>query len=163
MRRNGGRKNDKKIATREQKSTHSTIFNLAWRNRRLPSSRSPPPRLISLSVRLWVDTFNYSAENLLIPTIKAWNILKKLWIDVNNLTAIRVLAGTKNSRPIGFYCRNITKSTVNPNTTIHKYDDHGGAVCHSYGVGSMDPPDRTRRPSSEGVGRGLVEANIINH
>jgi hypothetical protein len=68
--------------------------------------------------------------------------------------AIRVLAGTKNSRPVGFYSRNSTKSTVNPNTTIHKYDHHGGAVCHSYGVGSMDPPDRTCRPSSEGVGRG---------
>jgi hypothetical protein len=53
-----------------------------------------------------------------------------------------------------FYCRNSTKSTVNPNTTIHKHYHHGGAVCPSFGVGSMDPPDRTRRPSSEGVGRG---------
>jgi hypothetical protein len=54
-------------------------------------------------------------------------------IAVNLLTAIRVLAGTKNSRPVGFNSRNITKSTVNPNTTIHKYDHHGGAgaVCHS--------------------------------
>jgi hypothetical protein len=38
--------------------------------------------------------------------------------DINSLTAIRVLAGTKNSRPVGFYSRNSTKSTVNPNTTI---------------------------------------------
>jgi hypothetical protein len=38
--------------------------------------------------------------------------------DVNSLTAIRALAGTKNSRPVGFYSRNSTKSTVNPNTTI---------------------------------------------
>jgi hypothetical protein len=37
---------------------------------------------------------------------------------INSLTAIRVLAGTKNSRPEGFYSRNSTKSTVNPNTTI---------------------------------------------
>jgi hypothetical protein len=36
----------------------------------------------------------------------------------NSLTAIRVLAGTKNSCPVGFYSRNSTKSTVNPNTTI---------------------------------------------
>ena len=36
----------------------------------------------------------------------------------NSLTAIRVLAGKKNSRPVGFYSRNSTKSTVNPNTTI---------------------------------------------
>ena len=37
---------------------------------------------------------------------------------INSLTAIRVLAGTKNSRPVGFYSGNSTKSTVNPNTTI---------------------------------------------
>ena len=37
---------------------------------------------------------------------------------LNSLTAIRVLVGTKNSHPIGFYSRNSTKSTVNPNTTI---------------------------------------------
>jgi hypothetical protein len=37
---------------------------------------------------------------------------------VFSLTAIRVLAGTKNSCPVGFYSRNSTKSTVNPNTTI---------------------------------------------
>jgi len=67
------------------------------------------------------------------------------------LTAISVLAGTKNSRPVGFYSRNSTKSNVNPNTTIHKYDHHGGAVCPSYGMGSMDTPDRTRVTSSEGV------------
>ena len=36
----------------------------------------------------------------------------------NSLTAIRFLAGTKNSRPVGFYSWNSTKSTVNPNTTI---------------------------------------------
>ena len=36
----------------------------------------------------------------------------------NSLTAIRVLAGTKTSRPVGFYSRNSTKSTLNPNTTI---------------------------------------------
>jgi hypothetical protein len=75
-------------------------------------------------------------------------------IIFNSITAIRVLVGTKNSRPVGFYSRNSTKSTVNPNTTIHKHYHHGGAVCPSFGVGSMDPPDRTRRPSSEGVGRG---------
>jgi hypothetical protein len=42
------------------------------------------------------------------------------WVTcgVNSLTAIRVLAGTKNSRPVGFYSRNSTKSTINPNTTI---------------------------------------------
>jgi hypothetical protein len=38
--------------------------------------------------------------------------------SLNSLTARRVLAGTKNSRPVGFYSRNSTKCTVNPNTTI---------------------------------------------
>jgi len=78
----------------------------------------------------------------------------RLRARVNSLTTIRVLAETKNSRPIGFYSRNSTKSTVNPNTTIHKHYHHGGAVRPSFGVGSIDPPDRTRRPSSEGVGWG---------
>ncbi len=39
-------------------------------------------------------------------------------VTVNSLTAKSVPAGTKNSRPVGFYSRNSTKSTVNPNTTI---------------------------------------------
>jgi hypothetical protein len=38
--------------------------------------------------------------------------------EVNSLTAKSVPARTKNSRPVGFYSRNSTKSTVNPNTTI---------------------------------------------
>jgi len=37
---------------------------------------------------------------------------------LNNLTAKSVPAGTKNSCPVGFFSRNSTKSTVNPNTTI---------------------------------------------
>ncbi len=37
---------------------------------------------------------------------------------INSLTAIRVLVGTKNSHPVGFYSRNSTKSAVNLNTTI---------------------------------------------
>jgi hypothetical protein len=60
----------------------------------------------------------------------------------------------KNSRPVGFYGRNSTKSTVDPNTTIHKHYHHGGAVRPLFGVGSIDPPDLMRGTSSEGVGRG---------
>ena len=86
-------------------------------------------------------------------------VIKKITIPVmysgfNSLTAIRVLAGTKNSRPVGFYSRNSTKSTINPNTTIHKHYHHGGAVRPSFGVRSMDPPDQTRITSSKGVRRG---------
>ena len=36
----------------------------------------------------------------------------------------------------------------------HKHHHHGGAFCPSYGVGSMDTPDRTWVTSSEGVGQG---------
>jgi hypothetical protein len=62
-------------------------------------------------------------------------------VVLNRLTAIRVLARSKNSRPVGFVRRNSTKSTVSTNTTINKHYHHGGAVCPSYGVGSMDPPN----------------------
>jgi hypothetical protein len=61
--------------------------------------------------------------------------------SVNSFTPIRVLAGTKN---------------LNSNTTINKHRHHGGAVCPSYGVVSLDTPDPTRVTSSEGVGRGPV-------
>jgi hypothetical protein len=72
----------------------------------------------------------------------------------NSLTAKSVPAGTKNSRPVGFYSRNSTENTLHHKHTIHKHYHHGGAVHPSFGVGSMDPPDRTRVISSEGVGRG---------
>jgi hypothetical protein len=52
-----------------------------------------------------------SAESHLI-------VVHLFYAPLNSLTAIRVLAGTKNSRPVGFYCRNSRKSTVNPDTTI---------------------------------------------
>jgi hypothetical protein len=39
-------------------------------------------------------------------------------LAINSLTAKSVPAGTKNSRPVGFYSKNSMKSTVNPNTTI---------------------------------------------
>ena len=67
----------------------------------------------------------------------------------------------KNSRPVGFYSRNSTKSTVNPNTTVNEHYHHGGAVRPSFGVESMDPPDRTHLPSSEGVGRGGGRSKLL--
>ena len=81
---------------------------------------------------------------------------------VNSLTAKSVPAGTKNSCPVGFYSRNSTESTLHHKHNNHKHHHHGGAVCPSYGVGSMDTPDRTRQPSSKGVGRGGVEADNLN-
>jgi hypothetical protein len=79
---------------------------------------------------------------------------------VNSFTAIRVLAGTKNSRPVRFYSRNSMKSTFNHKQNNPQHYHNGGAVCPSYGMGSMDPPDQTRVTSSEGVGRGGGKSNL---
>jgi len=38
----------------------------------------------------------------------------------------------------------------------HQHHHHGGAVCPSYGVVSLDTPDRTQATSSEGVGQERV-------
>ncbi len=84
----------------------------------------------------------------------------RLIIQLNSLTAIRVLAGTKNSRPVGFCSRNSTKSTFNHKHNNPQHYHHGGAICPSYGVGSMDPPDRTPLTSSEGVGRGGGKSDL---
>jgi hypothetical protein len=42
----------------------------------------------------------------------------------------------------------------------HKHHHHGGAVCPSYGVVTLDMPDPTRLTSFEGVGRGRIR--LIN-
>ena len=89
-----------------------------------------------------------------------WRTIPIVPKRINSLTAIRVLAGTKNSRPVGFYSRNSTKSTLNHKHNNPQHYHHGGAVCPSYGVGSMDPPDRTRVTSSEGVGRGGGKSDL---
>jgi hypothetical protein len=49
----------------------------------------------------------------------------------------------------------IVQKVLSPtNTTIHKYHHHGEAVCLTYGVGLMDPPDPTQVTSFKGVGQG---------
>ncbi len=50
----------------------------------------------------------------------------------------------------------VWKVSSTTNTTINKHHHHGGAVCPSYGVGSMDPPNLTQVTSSEGVGQGRL-------
>jgi hypothetical protein len=48
----------------------------------------------------------------------------------------------------------VTKSTVDPNiTNPQTHHHHSGAVCPSYGMVSLDTPDRTRATSLEGVGQ----------
>ena len=73
---------------------------------------------------------------------------------INSLTAKSCYGGEKHLNPVGFYSRNSTKSTLQHKHNNHKHHHHGGAVCPSYGVGSMDTPDRTRVTSCKGVGRG---------
>ena len=75
-------------------------------------------------------------------------------VHVNSLTAISCYGGEKHQNPVGFYSRNSTESTLQDKHNNHKHHHHGGAVCPSFGVGSMDPPDRTHVTSSEEVGRG---------
>ena len=79
----------------------------------------------------------------------------------NRITAKSCYGGEKHQNPVGFYSRNSTKSTLQYKHNYHKHHHHGGAVCPSFGVGSMDPPDRTRVTSSEGVGRGVGVSVLI--
>jgi hypothetical protein len=71
----------------------------------------------------------------------------------NSLTAKSCYSGEKLRNLVGFYGRNSTDCTLQHKHNYHKHHHHGGAVCPSYGVGSMDTPDQTRVTSSEGVGR----------
>jgi hypothetical protein len=73
---------------------------------------------------------------------------------LNSLTAISCYGGEKHRNPVEFYSRNSTESTLQDKHNNHKHHHHGGSVCPSFGVGSMDPPDRTRVTSSEEVGQG---------
>jgi hypothetical protein len=87
--------------------------------------------MIEHEIALWelegMDIFwgNYFAKQW-IPIASAWNVRKEdgtiffyiFFLLLNSLTAKSVPAGTKYSRPVGFYSRNSTKSTVNPNITI---------------------------------------------
>ena len=82
---------------------------------------------------------------------------------IDSLTTIRFLTGTKNSRPVGFYSRNSTKSTFKHKHNNPQHYHHGGAVCPLYGVGSMDPPDWTRVTSSKGFGRGVGVSVLIKY
>jgi hypothetical protein len=47
----------------------------------------------------------------------------------------------------------VPKVPSTTNTTIHKHHHHG-AVCPSYGMGSMDLPDPMQVTSSEGLAKG---------
>jgi hypothetical protein len=65
---------------------------------------------------------------------------------INSLPAKSCYGGEKHQNPVGFYCRNSTESTVHHKHNYPQHHHHGGAVCPSYGMGSMVT-------SSEGFGR----------
>ena len=48
----------------------------------------------------------------------------------------------------------VRKVPLTTNSAIHKHHHYGGAVCPSYGLGSMDPPNPMQVTSSEGVSQG---------
>jgi hypothetical protein len=75
-------------------------------------------------------------------------------IVLNSLTAIRFQREQKVPScriPMVGIVQKVPSTT---NTTIHKHHHHGRAVCLSYGVGLMDPPDPMQVTSSERVGQG---------
>ena len=75
-------------------------------------------------------------------------------VTSNSLTAKSCYGREKHLNPVGFYSRNSTESTLHHKHNNQKHHHHGGAVCPSFGVGSVDPPNQTHVTSSEGVGRG---------
>jgi hypothetical protein len=56
---------------------------------------------------------------------------------LNSLTAKSCYGGEKHQNPVGFYGGNSTESTLHKKQNNRKHHHHGGAVCPSYGVGSM--------------------------
>ncbi len=76
--------------------------------------------------------------------------------SINSLTALRVLAGTKDSPHRIPTVRIVQKVPSTTNTIIHKHHHHGGEFHPSYGVGLMDLPNPREVTSSEGVGQGCL-------
>ena len=73
----------------------------------------------------------------------------------NSLTPMAMASGrNKKLPPRRIPTVGIVRKVPSTRTQLsHKHHHHGGAVCPSYGVLTMDTPDRTRATSSEGVGK----------
>jgi hypothetical protein len=64
------------------------------------------------------------------------------------------LGGNEKLPPRRILMVGIVRKVQSTRTQLsHKHHHHGGAVCPSYGVLTMDTPDRTRVTPSEGVGQ----------
>jgi hypothetical protein len=89
-----------------------------------------------------------------------WHMtIKTIWEDHRRFNRNTTMGsgGNKKLPPRRFSTVGIVREfRRSPTQPPHKHHHHGGAVCPSYGVGSMDPPDRTRRPYSKGVVRGRI-------
>jgi hypothetical protein len=88
---------------------------------RTSNRRPQQPLLAARSPHEFTLAFNNASVDALMSLLLLVCLLfysGHLEFSINSLTAKSVPAGTKNSRPVGFYSRNSTKSTVNPNTTI---------------------------------------------
>ena len=73
--------------------------------------------------------------------------------------------GTKKLPPRRIPKLGIVRKVLSTQTQLsHKRHHHGGAVCLSYGVVSLDMPNQMRATSSEGVGQesfGLIKYKMI--
>ncbi len=76
---------------------------------------------------------------------------------LNSLTAYKGSGGNEKLPPCRISTVGIVWKVLSTRTQLtHKHHHHGGAVCPSSGVVSLDTPDQTRVTSSGGVGRGQV-------
>jgi hypothetical protein len=62
---------------------------------------------------------------------------------INSLTAMGS-GGNKKIPPRGISTVGIVRKVLlTPTELSHKHHNNGGAICPSYGMGSIDPPDLT--------------------
>ncbi len=72
-------------------------------------------------------------------------------IDINSLTH-KGSGGNEKLPPSRFPTVGIVRKAPSTRTQLsHKHHHYGDAVCPSYGVLTMDTPDRMRATPSEGV------------
>ena len=71
------------------------------------------------------------------------------------LNPYKGLGGNEKLQPHRIPTVGIVRKVLSTQTLLtHKHHHHGGAVCPSYGVVTLNTPNPTRLISTEGVGRG---------
>ena len=85
-----------------------------------------------------IPPISLTATGFSLPVSRPFpNLHNMMSQEVNSLTAKSCYGGEKHRNPVGFYSRNSTKSTLQHKYNYHIHHHHGGAVCPSFGVGSM--------------------------